>query len=72
MKANDALRMEGAFTRNYMMFGLVILVYFFGIVLINYWRTTLYFLICGFSFFTIEYKFHKLIENALVIQYSIL
>ena len=63
MKQNEAWRMDGAFSRNYSMFGLVIIVYFCGIFLLQHFKITFYFLFIIILFYTAEFKFHKFLVN---------
>lgn len=65
MKANEAWRMDGAFSRNYSMFGLVSIVYFCGLFIVKFWRSGIYILFVLIVFFLMEFRLDKLIEEIL-------
>ena len=56
---------DGAFTRNYTMFGLLVVVIFCGIFLLEFWEITSFFFVTLISFFVVEYSFHRQISSAL-------
>lgn len=61
----DTWSIEGSFTRNYTIFGLLIIVLFCGLFLLEIWVATLLFFVCFFIFFLQEYRLHSEIQKLL-------
>ena len=61
---------EGAFTRNYTMFGLLVVVIFCGIFLMEFWQITGFLLLTLIVFFAGEYSFHRDLGKSLEDQGS--